>query len=138
MLLFGAGCCRVITAVRDIPSFAVYFSLYEYSKAWLSQGQPDGACDWQILASGGLAGVVAWASIYPLDTVKTIIQSQPASGGISANPVTAWRQVTAGVGGHAVLWRGFSACCLRALPLNACAFWGYEFTITKLNTWDRA
>jgi solute carrier family 25 carnitine/acylcarnitine transporter 20/29 len=31
---------------------------------------------WKILLCGGIAGVVTWASIFPLDVIKTRIQSQ--------------------------------------------------------------
>ena len=52
-----------------------YFGVYEYSKAVMSAGQDDGATAWQILCSGAAAGVIAWGAVYPMDTLKSMIQS---------------------------------------------------------------
>ncbi|XP_004349848.2 hypothetical protein CAOG_01328 [Capsaspora owczarzaki ATCC 30864] len=86
------------------------------------------------LVGGGVAGTVAWVSIYPLDVIKSRLQAQ------SARP-QAQRQY-AGIADctSKILqhegWRGFtrglSATVFRAFPVNAVTFFVYE--LTKLAT----
>jgi len=57
------------TFVRDSVGFGIYFSLYEYL-----QRKSDNS-----LINGGLAGVASWIYSYPIDTVKTIQQTEGRS-----------------------------------------------------------
>jgi len=63
-----------ITLVRDAPSHAVYFAAYDATTTMLqkSGGERNGL---STLASGGFAGVISWFVVYPLDLIKSRIQS---------------------------------------------------------------
>jgi hypothetical protein len=76
--------------------------------------------DGATLLAGGAAGVASWASIYPLDVVKSRVQAAP---GRYAGWVDCARQSVRSEG-WSVLTRGLSACLLRAALVNAAIFGG--------------
>jgi solute carrier family 25 carnitine/acylcarnitine transporter 20/29 len=125
------------TLIREIPSFPAYFVTYEYSKMYL-QGllPPDSAMSdtAAILGAGSLAGISGWIFVYPIDVIKTKIQSEPS---------LIWKDRLSCVqmyhrllkeSGRSVFMRGFGATILRAVPTNAVIFGGYELTI---EIWSR-
>jgi solute carrier family 25 carnitine/acylcarnitine transporter 20/29 len=74
-LYLGGG----VTAWRDAIGYGFYFCSYDLSKRLMSTASDPNAehlAQWKILLCGGIAGVVTWASIFPLDVIKTRIQSQ--------------------------------------------------------------
>ncbi|KAF9094141.1 hypothetical protein BGX29_007693 [Mortierella sp. GBA35] len=68
-----------VTILRDAPGYGVYFLSYEGLKRLLEvpAGETGGINTWKLLFAGGLAGTLSWASIYPLDVIKTRLQTQP-------------------------------------------------------------
>ncbi|KAL1844084.1 hypothetical protein VTJ49DRAFT_4936 [Mycothermus thermophilus] len=92
-LYFGGG----VTAVRDSVGYGFYFWGYELCSRWMTaltspgpgadgpngdSGSASGGSIWtsdaaRVLLCGGLAGIITWASIFPLDVVKTRMQAQP-------------------------------------------------------------
>ena len=77
-LYFGG----VVTALRDSIGYGFYFWSYELTSRWMAQtrqGDPQVASSSSaasVLLCGGLAGIVTWASIFPLDVIKTRVQTQ--------------------------------------------------------------
>ena len=71
--------------------------------------------------AGGCAGVLAWASIYPIDVAKTQYQTRPGLASARA----ALRTTLRDEGGSAML-RGLGATLLRAAPQHAVTFTTYE------------
>ena len=68
------------TFLRDIPSYGVYFVLYDWTGQAMAESLGDGLGPLEHLVAGGVAGSGAWASIYPVDVVKTRIQSSSLDG----------------------------------------------------------
>ncbi|KAG0230350.1 hypothetical protein BGW42_001022 [Actinomortierella wolfii] len=68
-----------VTILRDAPGYGVYFLGYEWLKRVLDvpNGETGGINTWKLLFAGGVAGTLSWASIYPLDVIKTRLQTQP-------------------------------------------------------------
>ena len=75
-----------VTALRDTPSYALYFCVYKKMKStwsWLlgvdGSHERGGAISSRetaaTLMAGGLAGMSCWAAIYPIDVVKSNVQS---------------------------------------------------------------
>lgn len=115
------------TIARECPFNAVLFGAYEgvnYATA-LINGKDSKGSTVQSLVTGGLAGTIAWATILPIDYVKSRIQaSQGAQSGsfVSVFSDTLRKQ------GLRQMYAGFGAVCVRAFTANAALFWGYEQT----------
>ncbi|GMF09488.1 unnamed protein product [Phytophthora lilii] len=60
-LFLGFTC----TLWREVPSFAVYFWLYEYTKRNMIDGGFNATTS--MLTAGGVAGVASWVVSYPMD-----------------------------------------------------------------------
>ena len=161
-----------ITALRDIPSYGVYFLVYEMSKDALlalpsrpaseffpstsSPPSPPSSFSSQslvrassappvsavaehlpppplfsspvlpMLISGALAGASSWLSCYPIDVVKSVIQTQH-SPGVSVRMLAISRELYAR-GGWRAFFRGLSPTLVRSVPVNAVTFTVYEHT----------
>jgi len=67
------------TCLREVPSFGMYFSSYDYFRDRLIEEFPS-APNWlSSVFAGGLSGALTWAIVYPVDIIKSIIQTQPLS-----------------------------------------------------------
>ena len=143
-LYFGG----VVTALRDSIGYGFYFWSYELSSRYMVSQMKERGMDSsyqeaaKVLLCGGLAGVVSWASIFPLDVIKTRLQMQVPS---EATPILGGTLVAGGkrLGsieiakraykneGLGVFWRGFAVCSVRAFIVNAAQFAVYEWLMYK-------
>ncbi|CZT14360.1 related to ornithine transporter 2 [Ramularia collo-cygni] len=145
-----------ITSVRDAVGYGFYFWSYELSKR--SVTHEDDSRNQQalkVLLCGGLAGVVTWASIFPLDVIKTRVQtwdlvsaskvatshaaSQPLLGGASNKDMIRGRPSSFDIAkqayqteGKAVFFRGLGVCSVRAFLVNAVQWAVYEWMMKLL------
>jgi solute carrier family 25 carnitine/acylcarnitine transporter 20/29 len=77
----------------------------------------------------GMAGLLAWVFAYPADTIKTRIQSIPLHLKLKDPPFKGtWDCAVKSykAEGWRVFCRGFGACAVRAVPVNAVTFYVYE------------
>ncbi|KAI1382689.1 mitochondrial carrier [Hypoxylon trugodes] len=115
------------TLARDGPGSAAYFAAYEYIKRRLTPldpvtGKPKGDLSLlAITAAGGAAGVAMWIPVFPVDTVKSRLQT--AEGNVSIGSVV--RELY-GKGGVKAFFPGFGPALARAVPANAATFLGVE------------
>ena len=120
----------IVTSLRDSIGYGFYFWSYELSKRLLLSRQADpfaNATTVDVLISGGIAGVVTWASIYPLDMIKTRIQAPPLSpedGPLlaesnSRKSMVAIARETYRKEGLVAFYRGLGVCSIRAFIVNA-------------------
>ena len=68
-----------ITLIREVIALSQYFSLYEFFTENFSSVSGVSERNRSMMASflaGGLAGSLSWLFSYPLDYIKSIIQSQ--------------------------------------------------------------
>jgi solute carrier family 25 carnitine/acylcarnitine transporter 20/29 len=102
----------------------------------------------KVLLCGGLAGVVTWASIFPLDVIKTRVQTQvlgPSlhidgeTGALLPDPTTRGRLGTLQIArdayrteGLSVFFRGLGICSVRAFVVNAVQWAVYEWMMRLL------
>ncbi|KAF8476133.1 solute carrier family 25 member 45 [Kalaharituber pfeilii] len=156
----------VVTSLRDSVGFGFYFWAYEGLKRYFpidSNGVDPSSWTPTIntLLCGGTAGCVSWASVYPLDVIKTQVQVQaltafrlptvpertppaetrrllPISQGSFTNEVGnvgAWKCTTKlfREGGIKVFWNGLSVCMGRAFIVNAVTFFVYEWSKKEIS-----
>ncbi|KAF3928769.1 Mitoferrin-2 [Orbilia brochopaga] len=112
----------VATLARDGPGSAAYFAAYEYTKKALTPPDSTDLSLPAIVAAGGAAGIAMWVSIFPVDTVKSRLQSaegKPTVGGVI-------REIY-GKGGVKAFFPGLTPALLRAVPANAATFVGVEW-----------
>ncbi|CAI7643316.1 unnamed protein product [Penicillium bialowiezense] len=115
-----------MTLARDGPGSAAYFAAYEYIKRTLTPKDADGNVTGElslsaVLAAGGAAGIAMWIPVFPVDTIKSRLQSAPGKptiGGVI-------RSVYAS-GGYKAFFPGFGPALARAVPANAATFLGVE------------
>ncbi|KAI8374428.1 mitochondrial carrier domain-containing protein [Radiomyces spectabilis] len=151
-----------ITIIRDAPSYGIYFWVYEGMKRILEVNSVDnvsGQGAWKLLLAGGMAGTISWASIYPIDVVKSRLQMQttpaissthsqqistsiPISTESTALPARSDRPYTSikdcivrsyRTEGISVFFRGLSPTIVRGFPVNAVTFWVYEVVMDMLS-----
>ncbi|KAF2268401.1 mitochondrial carrier [Lojkania enalia] len=150
-LYYGGG----ITSVRDAVGYGFYFWSYEGSRqAWSSPDDTDKQTAIKVLLCGGLAGIVTWASIFPLDVIKTRVQTQVMHSSLrEAGEQAALLQSqqhgqSSTVGtrlstfkiakqayqtdGGMVFFRGLGICSLRAFVVNAVQWAVYEWMMRLL------
>ncbi|CAD8069407.1 unnamed protein product [Paramecium sonneborni] len=127
------------TQQREILGYSAQFATYEFVKdqlMWLQdKGEPSSH---DLLISGGLAGMACWIVGYPQDTIKTILQCEMGTKTRRFKPrfldggffeCLKYRIQNDGVPS---LWRGFSACMLRAFYANAIGFYAYEISKNQI------
>eukprot|EP01136_Pigoraptor_vietnamica_P040071 Opistho-1_new@11577 len=114
------------TMVREVPSYGFYFYSYENVKAYLApEGNADNLAQHHLALAGGIAGIMAWLPIYPIDVVKSRIQGQSGGRGAYTGMVDcAVKSYRAE--GAAVFFRGLTPTIVRAFPCHAAVFIGYE------------
>ncbi|KAK1457438.1 hypothetical protein CMEL01_15918 [Colletotrichum melonis] len=160
-LYFGG----VVTALRDSVGYGFYFWSYEITTRWMGVGG-DGVKETnlkeeaaKVLLCGGLAGIVTWVSIFPLDVIKTRVQTQAFQAQAQAqsperSPLLAAQGLSqqqqqqqqpakrAGAmqvareayreGGMRVFFRGLTVCSVRAFVVNAVQWAVYEWAMYEM------
>lgn len=117
----------VATLARDGPGSAAYFAAYEYIKRKMSPkdpvtGRPTGELSLvAVMCAGAAAGVAMWIPVFPVDTVKSRLQT--AEGNVTIGGIV--RQLY-GKGGVKAFFPGFGPALARAVPANAATFLGVE------------
>jgi len=148
-LYFGG----VVTALRDSIGYGFYFWSYELSTRLMMSKMQERGSDKQeaakVLLCGGIAGVVTWASIFPLDVIKTRVQTQFTSDSTTA-PLLGSAVSTDGIDrrrlgavevarnayrteGSGVFFRGLTVCSIRAFIVNAAQWAVYEWIMNELD-----
>ncbi|XP_014247598.1 solute carrier family 25 member 45-like [Cimex lectularius] len=116
----------VIMAMRDIPSFAAYAAVYEHSVCVLESHKVTGHPKLRNeMIAGGIAGLVSWIPIMPVDVVKSRIQSDnldhPKYKNIRDCFVKTYQKE-----GLLFFYKGSIITALRAFPVNAITFSVYS------------
>lgn len=115
-----------MTLARDGPGSACYFATYEVVKRKLTPKDPVTGAPGQlslpaVMAAGGAAGIAMWIPVFPIDTVKSRLQSaegRPTIGGTISGIYKS--------GGYKAFFPGMGPAMARAVPANAATFLGVE------------
>jgi hypothetical protein len=81
-----------------------------------------------VYIAGGSAGATGWMVSFPIDSIKSRVQTSPTPVSFIAVAKTVYKKL--GIRGF---YRGVSSAVLRAFPANAGLFLGYETVIDLLN-----
>ena len=120
----AAMCSLILTLTYVLDSFWSYESCQRWLVRWTNRAERSPL---DILFSGGIAGVVTWASIYPLDVIKTILQAQPWNTGLNttsaqmhepSSTIEVARRLHQ-KDGFKAFYRGLGVCSARAFVVNA-------------------
>lgn len=121
-----------MTLARDGPGSAAYFATYEIVKRKLTpkdeKGQPGKLSLTAVCVAGGTAGVAMWIPVFPVDTVKSRLQS--GDGNLSIGGTI--RQLYS-KGGIKAFFPGMAPAMARAVPANAATFLGVELAHQAMN-----
>jgi solute carrier family 25 (mitochondrial carnitine/acylcarnitine transporter), member 20/29 len=115
------------TYFRDAIGDTFYFTVYNGIPIYLYGSYYDDSqrTFFNIFLSGGLAGVAYWAFTYPIDVLKTRVQSDSITSPKYSGNIDCLLQIVRQEGVRA-LFHGISPCLLRAFPVNTGIFLGFE------------
>ncbi|KAI3405817.1 YMC2 [Candida oxycetoniae] len=122
--------------VRESVGLGIYFATYEaliakdlkhHSGLTRSQIKP-----WKLCLYGGLSGYSLWIAIYPVDVIKSKLQTDALKAAQYKSSLSVIRDVWTkqGIKGF---YKGFLPTILRAAPANGATFAVFELTIRLLN-----
>lgn len=89
-----------------------------------------------LIAAGGCAGIAGWILTFPLDTMKSVIQTLPDGADTRQFRLAAVARSIHEGGGLAGFYRGVWPTMVRAFPTNAIIFAVYELTMKQLDRLD--
>jgi len=122
-----------MTLARDGPGSAAYFATYEYVKRNLTPKDANGNATGElslpaVIGAGGAAGVAMWIPVFPVDTIKSRLQSAEGRPTIGGTISGVYRS-----GGIKAFFPGFGPALARAVPANAATFLGVELAHKAMN-----
>ncbi|KAF7270129.1 hypothetical protein GWI33_016870 [Rhynchophorus ferrugineus] len=118
-----------VTMLREVPAFGSYFFTYEF----LTKRDDElPVSTLSMLMAGGIAGVVSWALVYPIDVIKSRYQ---IDGVVSSKYTSSYQCFVDSIrtDGVACLFRGLSPALIRAFPVNAVTFTVVTWVMKTLN-----
>ncbi|PVU97509.1 hypothetical protein BB561_000515 [Smittium simulii] len=127
----------VPTLYREFFGYGAYFLAYEYFVARelaKSGGKRADLASWKVCLYGSYAGFSMWLLCFPIDAIKTKIQTDAFAANARYKSTLDCLTSTLKSGGVAGLYRGLSPCLLRAAPANAATFICFEYAMRFLQT----
>lgn len=120
------------TLAREMLGTAVWFATYEETLAFLRKHNSK-AENTNLLASGAAAGFMFNLSIFPVDTIKSVIQTHDITLKTLSKLLftQAFAKLVRRPGGIANLYNGLSITLTRSIPANALIFYVYEHLKTN-------
>lgn len=117
--------------LRDTLGTGIYFATYESSKQLLTtfSGKDAHKNPIAVLAAGALCGIVSWALIYPIDSVKSIYQRNALMYSKGQNVPIPKIQFF-----RRDMYRGLGVSMGRSAAVNAVFFSAFEFLKKRINS----
>merc|ERR1712154_182521 len=135
------------TWMREIPGTFTYFVAYHGTIRSLNlfggRAVTEKPNNWMILSGGAVAGLSFWGLFYPIDLIKSQMQTQTIHAS-NVDTVIAAEQAKIRVSralidrvkqhGFMSLYNGYSVTIPRAIISNACIFFVYEYCRKQLDS----
>ena len=122
-----------VNGIREIVFVSLYFGWYESAKQIIHAhlGQDSKWARAAIPLAGGSAGALAWSLSFPLDVIKSDIQSQKSlSPRITYSAMWDLARSRFATSGLAGFYSGASASILRAFFVSGTRFSAYELAVS--------
>lgn len=79
------------------------------------------------MVAGGISGLAFWIFVYPIDTIKSRMQSD-SQAQPKYNTINETLRKTVKEEGVSALFKGLKVCAIRSVPVNAFSFLAFEQT----------
>lgn len=125
-----------VTLLREAQAYGAWFTTFEYlmnTDAQRNSIKRSEIPTWKIAFYGGLAGEMLWIASYPLDVIKSKMQTD---GFGAEQRYKTMRDAFAQVWRHeglAGFWRGIVPTLIRAMPVSAGTFATVEVTMRLIS-----
>lgn len=135
----AAGLARGIVSCtwRESIANGAFYGTFEFAKRFFARREgvdPSKLGAGWLILSGSLAGIGYWTSSYPLDVIKSRIQSDPFGGAPRKyTGVIQTAKLIIAEEGAAALFRGYTTCIARTIPAAGATFLAYEMALRALN-----
>lgn len=120
----------LVHIVRDIPSYGLYIVAYEYLNNTGERMFPLLSDSVLNFFTGGIAGIISWTSIMPLDVVKNRIQADPHRQ--TYHNALHCARLAYQEDGLRVFFRGLPAISVRAFLVNGFTLMVYSYILNVL------
>jgi solute carrier family 25 carnitine/acylcarnitine transporter 20/29 len=118
---------------RDCPSYGIYFGVFEFLKHHLTPKDLDAKPSMSVLLfAGAVTGVMTWASTYPFDVCKSIVQTLPEGTPKEQVRMSYVFSTNYRKHGYRFFLEGLGVTLVRAIPANAVTLMVYEYTLNYL------
>lgn len=122
------------TMLRAGHGLGTYFAAYEAlvvkenSKGIARNDIPA----WKLCTFGALSGTILWLSVYPIDVIKSVIQTDNLQNPKHKNSMIRVARYLYSQHGISSFFKGFVPTMMRAAPANAATFVSFELTMRLL------
>lgn len=127
---------EAVTIIREAQAYGVWFMAFEYmmnADALRNKIDRKEIASYKIAFYGGLAGEALWLSSYPLDVVKSKMQSDGFGKGQRYKGMNDCFRQTYRAEGLRGFWKGIAPTLLRAMPVSAGTFAVVEMTMRAIS-----
>ncbi|KAI9710470.1 MAG: hypothetical protein M1820_002606 [Bogoriella megaspora] len=128
---------EVVTVLREAQAYGVWFLTFEYlmnADARRNKIKREEVSTPKVALYGGLAGEMLWLASYPLDVVKSKMQSDGFGAQQKFSSMRDCFAKTYRGEGLVGFWKGIGPTLLRAMPVSAGTFAVAELTMRWLNS----
>ncbi|RYP33754.1 hypothetical protein DL767_004621 [Monosporascus sp. MG133] len=135
-LLRGLYRGEAVTVLREAQAYGVWFLAFEWmmsADAARNGVTRDCIPSWKVALYGGLAGEALWLSSYPLDVVKSKMQTDGFGPDARYRSMRDCFAQTYRLEGARGFWKGLAPTLLRAMPVSACTFATVEATMRLIS-----
>ena len=122
------------TMLREGHGCGTYFLVYEAMVAnEINKGfKRTEVPAWKLCLFGALSGTTLWMMVYPLDVIKSVMQTDNLKSPKYGNSISSVAKTLYAKGGLGAFFKGFGPTMLRAAPANGATFATFELAMRLL------